>query len=151
MSLRYGLRTARDLFDKLRRDLGSLETQVSSDQLFNFVVTARHLPEWVERDPTVPQKVVAGLPALRASSLYKACRDIADASKHFELTNARAERTNVSEVSSAQGYGVGRFGAGEYGVGEESIKIVTDDGNSIDALDFAKQVTAAFERVLDAT
>ena len=51
MALRFGLRTASDLFAKLRRDAALLDEEVTSDLFFNFVVTARHLPEWIEKDP----------------------------------------------------------------------------------------------------
>ena len=57
MSLRYGLLTARDLFEKLERDFEVLDGQVTSDAVFNFVVTAYHLCEWITEDPSItPQE-----------------------------------------------------------------------------------------------
>ena len=88
MSLRYGLRSAADLFAKLRRDSAALEAEVSSDSTFNFVVTAYHLKEWIASDPSIevdPTK----LERIARSKWFQACRDLANASKHFELDPRR--------------------------------------------------------------
>lgn len=55
MSLTYGLKTARDLLAKLERDADLLQSEVSSDRFFNFVVTAYSLADWVQADPSVRQ------------------------------------------------------------------------------------------------
>ena len=149
MTLRYGLTTAVELLEKLRRDLARLDDEVIGDHLFNFVVTARHLPEWFAKDPAMSEPVRAAIEGITASPLYKACRDIADASKHFQLRADRAQSTNVSEVSSARGYGVGRYGKGAYGVGEESITIELDTGESIHALEFARQIVGMYDAAIE--
>jgi len=108
--------------------------------MFNFVVTARHLPEWIEKDPTAPPESKSALSAVRDTDVYRTCRDIADASKHFELTAKRSVESNVGEVSSDQGYGVGRYGKGGYGVGEESITVLLASGERTDALAFSRLI-----------
>ena len=54
MSLTYGLQTARDLLEKLRRDAKLLDDEVSSDRFFNFVIAGYSLIHWVKKDPSVP-------------------------------------------------------------------------------------------------
>jgi hypothetical protein len=46
----------------LQRDAAGLEEEVTSDRLFNFVVTGYSMIDWVENDPNVP-------PAARADGL----------------------------------------------------------------------------------
>jgi hypothetical protein len=130
MSLRYGLQTAHDLFDKLQRDVQLLDEEVTSDRMFNVVVTARHLAEWIEKERGIR------LNELHDTDLFKTCRDIANASKHFELT----KQTEVDEVSSSRGYGVGRYGKGGFGVGEESISIKVKSQDPVNALEFARRL-----------
>lgn len=149
MSLRYGLVTGVQLFEKLCRDLALLVEEVTSDRIFNFVVTARHLPEWFENDSSAPWATRSRLAKVQASSLYKICRDIADASKHFQLKPERARTTDVHEVSSERGYGLGRYGRGGYGVGEECITIVLDSGETLDALEFAQQVIDMYKAAVE--
>ena len=54
MSLTYGLQTAKELLEKLRRDAALLDEEVSSDRFFNFVVTGYSLIDWIKNDPAVP-------------------------------------------------------------------------------------------------
>jgi hypothetical protein len=151
MSLTYGLRTAADLFAKLGRDYQLLAERVTSDGLFNFIVTARHLPEWIQKDPASTAEVRQRVDVLVTSPVFKACRDIADASKHFGLTPRRANKTSVSEATSARAFGVGRYGRGPYGVGEELITITMDDGTDLEALAFANELVKGFESLFLAT
>jgi hypothetical protein len=135
MSLRYGLQTARDLFDKLQRDVQLLDEEVTSDRMFNVVVTARHLAEWIEKESGIDR-----INELRDTDLFNTCRDIADASKHFELSEDMAKQTRVDEVSSERGFGLGRHGKGGFGVGQESISIKVKSQDPVNALEFARRL-----------
>jgi hypothetical protein len=55
LSLTFDLKSARDLLAKVKRDAAALDVQVTSDRLFNFIVTSYCLIDWVKTDPTVPQ------------------------------------------------------------------------------------------------
>lgn len=94
MSLTYGLKTAKDLLDKLRRDAKMLDDEVSSDRFFNFVITGYSLIEWVMKDPSVPQsaKTTSEKANLYKNQWLKVCGDIADASKHFTLDLNRQKK-----------------------------------------------------------
>jgi hypothetical protein len=135
MSRTYGIRTARDLLAKQERDAQLLREEVSSDRFFNFVVTAYSLADWIQNDPTVPASAKADLARFRSTPAIQVCRDLANASKHFQLDPRRNPNPAVTAADSERGFGVGRYGMGGYGVGEEKITVLHSAGNSIDGLD----------------
>ena len=139
MSLTYGLLTVKDLFKKLERDSKLLDEEVTSDRMFNFVVTGYSMIDWIKNDPSVPQsaKDENHIKRLRCQLWLKVCGNLANASKHFKLTR-RGPITSSS--TSSQGFGVGRFGKGGFGIGEESIEILLNDGTKYDGLDLVNGV-----------
>lgn len=58
MNLTYDVTNSRDLFQKLMRDADRLKKEGSSNTyaLFDFVVTAHHLKEWIKKDKTMPRQ-----------------------------------------------------------------------------------------------
>ena len=96
---KFGLKTPRDLFDKLKYDAKLLlrernenyeEQRLEEFEAFNFFVTAGHLyHDWLKKG-TSPDKPKHALDKIKASdSTFKevkdVLRDIANGSKHFEL------------------------------------------------------------------
>lgn len=143
--LRYGLRTARDLYEKLRRDAARLDEQVTSDGFFNFVVTAYSLADWIKNDPSIPQSARQDPEATKhkGADILLLCGELANGSKHFLLT--KNTPPSASKVTSSMGYGVGRFGTGLFGVGEEEIAIEMRDGTLRTCLEFVQQVLHFWE------
>ena len=144
MTLTFGLATARDLFAKLQRDSQALDDEVTSDRLFNFVVTGYSMIDWIKRDPSVPPsaKMPAEIQSLYDNQWLKVCGDLATAVKHFKLT----QRVPVTAATSAsQGFGVGRYGKGGFGVGEESIEVQLNDGTIFHCLDLANGVLSSWQ------
>lgn len=139
MTLTFDLKSARDLFAKLQRDAEALDQQVTSDRLFNFVVTGYSMIDWIKNDPNVPApaKTAAVVDGLRNDRWLRVCGDLANACKHFTLQ----KRSPVTaSARSESGYGAGRFGHGGYGIGEESIDIQLNDGASLQCLELVKNV-----------
>lgn len=65
-----------------------MDDEVTSDRLFNFVVTGYSMIDWIKNDPSVPASAKA---RALAQGLYddqwlKICGDLATAVKHFKLT-----------------------------------------------------------------
>ena len=144
-----GMTSARDLFAKLQRDAALLDEMVTSDRFFNFVVTGWSLKEWVRNDPTVPSsaKTKQVLANLHKDKWFNICREIANASKHYELNE---QNPVTMSATSRQGYGLGRFGKGNYGVGEESIIVQLNPqpgggSSSIRCLDLVQGVLTCWE------
>lgn len=133
------LQSATDLFGKLRRDAALLDEEVTSDRLFNFVVTGYSLIDWIKRDPTVPQvaKSSSEIDGLYSDLWLTICGDVATAAKHFKLTR---RSPTASGVESKQGLGLGRFGKGRWGVGEEQITILMPDGSGHSLFDLVNGV-----------
>jgi hypothetical protein len=146
MSRTYGLKSARDLLAKLERDAALLREEVSSDRFFNFVVTAYSLADWIEKDPSVPASARSSLQQFRGTSEIQTCRDLANASKHFELDKKMSPSPTVATAESEEGFGVGRFGVGGYGVGEEEITVTLTAGNVINGLDVMENAVRAWKQ-----
>src|SRR5207244_10951499 len=89
MQLTPGLQTAKDLHEKLKRDAGLLQEEVTSDRFFNFVITGWSLVDWVQNDTTVPLHLKCAVVGLRNNQWLKVCGDLATAAKHFALTRRR--------------------------------------------------------------
>ncbi|HEU5341666.1 hypothetical protein [Edaphobacter sp.] len=140
-SLSLPLKSADDLFEKLKRDATLLDSEVTTDRFFNFVITGYSLIDWVKADPAMATVEVE---SLYANRWLKICGDLATAGKHFELSR----RLPITiEASSSQGYGCGRYGRGGYGTGEEQIQIKLNDGTVINCLDFVREVVAFWAMV----
>jgi hypothetical protein len=133
-----GLDSAFDLFRKVERDRAAVERDVTPDALFNFVVTAHSLTDWVQKDPTIlPAAEEACASLAKTNDWLRACRDLANGSKHFAID--RYEPL-VEHADAVSGYGVGRYGVGAYGQGEWRIT-VSWGGTTHDALAFVAEVT----------
>ena len=150
MSRTYGLKSARDLLAKLERDAAQLREEVSSDRFFNFVVTAYSLADWIERDPSVPAAAKASLQTFRGKVEIQTCRDLANASKHFELDKKKSPSPTVAKADSEEGFGVGRSGVGGYGVGEEEITVTLTAGNVVNGLDVMEGAVRAWKQFFSA-
>lgn len=137
MPLTFGLKDASDMLAKLHHEHERIEREVTSYDLFNFVVTAYSLIDWVKNDPAVPPAAKRDLSSIRQDKYMRVCRDLANANKHFKLDY---KDPVTSEATSKSGFGVGRFGAGAFGRGEESVTIVLTDETEYDALAFARSV-----------
>ena len=118
--------------------MARLEAEVTSDTYFNFVITAYHLCDWIKADTTVPAGARAALGALRKQLPIRVCRDLANGSKHFQLTYPDVI---VADATCTTGFGVGRYGGGPFGVGEASIPVTLSDGTVLDGLGLARQAT----------
>jgi hypothetical protein len=122
----------------------ALDEEVTSDRLFNFVVTCYSMIDWVKNDPGIPAsaKTDIAVQGVYNDKWLKVCGDLATASKHFKLTN-RVPIT--SSATTSQGFGVGRYAKGGYGVAEESIEVQLNDGTTLVCLDLVRGVVACWQ------
>ena len=137
------LRSAADLFQKLRRDAALLEQEVTSDRFFNFVVTGYSLIDWIKHDPSVASgaKTETEVQTLYADYWLTLCGDVAMAAKHFKLTR---RSPTASHVSAKRGYGLGGYGKGGYGVGEEQIIVHLPNGTTHSLSELVEGVLGAW-------
>ncbi len=146
MALTFSLLSVNDLFAKLQRDAAALEQEVTSDRLFNFVVTGYSMIDWVKNDPKVPPAAKADpvVQGLHDDRWLRICGDLANGCKHFTL-DLHKRKPITASASSKRGYGVGRYGKGGYGVGEESIEVQLNDGTSFPCLDLVNNVIKSWQ------
>ena len=148
MRLTPGINNSRDLFQKLKRDADRLKKEGSSnaDAMFDFVVTAHHLKEWIKQDNTMPREAKRQLSAVERTPQLRMCADIANASKHFLRVPRNAY---IRGVRSLRGLGIGRIGTGPIGHGEQVITIELDTGKVIHALNFCMEVLELYRPLFE--
>jgi hypothetical protein len=99
MALTYGLKSPRDLFEKVKRDAQLLVQDLTSDKFFNFVVTGYSIIDWVKNDPSISQPVKSAVINLYTDPWIKVCGDLANASKHFTLDEPKRTPITASAES----------------------------------------------------
>lgn len=142
MPLTFGLAKLSDLSAKLQRDAVALNEEVTSDRLFNFVVTGYSMIDWVKNDPTVPASAKMAIDVFRNEKWVRVCGDLATAAKHFSL---KRRKPITDSVTTERGWGDGRFSKGGWGVGEESIEVTLNDGTTFSCLELAEGVIDSWE------
>lgn len=100
---RIPLHSADDLYAKLKREHARLQAGWSTDDSFNFIVTAYHLyDDWARRAGTRAQQQRRNRLDPIAERLMHVLRDITNASKHWKLDAPNERKRVVGEVSSAR-------------------------------------------------
>ncbi|MEZ7204771.1 hypothetical protein [Pseudoalteromonas sp. DY56-GL79] len=100
-SLRVGLHSCEELFEKLKWEYSQLQEDWSNSYItFNFVLTANHLyADWVTSQGTkIQRQKVNRLPEL-GKQLFAVLRDVANASKHWQLDRKSEKKKVVESVS----------------------------------------------------
>ena len=92
-SPRMPINTVEELFDKLKWEESRLVESWSVYDSWNFIVTAYHLYcDWIEKEGSMATQAqrerLDALPP-EAKILFKAVRQVANASKHFDLDSAK--------------------------------------------------------------
>ena len=155
----YDLRDYRDLYAKLRRDVTRFNEEPCGDHLFNAMVTAWSLADWLLADLTPTDAMLPGLTALsgktpgqagRNSSLLhpamQICRDIAEARKHGKLDRPALAVTGVRATDGRLG---GGFLLGFSRLNQTKHRYaVFADGQMHDAEDILGKVLAHYDEFL---
>ncbi|MGL4500536.1 MAG: hypothetical protein ACRCU2_15825 [Planktothrix sp.] len=155
MRLTAGFDNARDLFEKLKRDAEKLENEVNPDNMFNFIVTAFSICDWVEKDTRVLKRVKKKLGSLREDTIIEICQDIANSSKHFVLRPKAEAKKHTDQIIFKHGFGQGGFDRGPFGVGESDITIKgiatrnNPQGIEVNIVDFKEKVLEVLKKFLD--
>lgn len=110
-SPRIPINTVEEMFNKLKWEEGRFLESLSVYDTWNFVVTAHHLSkDWIKKQPIATQDQKdrqASLPA-EVTRLFVALGNIADGSKHFDLTWAKngqiVKEVTEPEVSDYDSY-----------------------------------------------
>lgn len=156
MSLRYFYLSPGDLFNKLEREARRLSQAAASsdkaamcDHFFNFCVTAHSMRDWVIHSyGALPQDVHD-----RCNQVDElaACRDIANASKHFSLKADSKQVARGAVVSRSSVVDVFEDAIGKYHVSEPretiDISLVIEGHRPQESHQFARAVIEAGEAI----
>lgn len=78
--------TPRNLYEKILRDSDRLDSEISGDNLFNFMATAYRLQAWIKKSPMAQHETIKRL--LRKASrnpFMQNCAAVLEGKKHFAL------------------------------------------------------------------
>ena len=133
-----------DQLNRVRRFLKRIETHDRSpvdydDDLWSFFQNCWHLKDWIKHDSKIPQASRDGISHdIWSSKHLLICADLANATKHLQLTNVHAGAKH-----SHKNY---RLRTG----GPSSVEYFIDagDGSKIDGLDLARRCIAEWEALL---
>ena len=129
-------------FDKLvnnrNRDLVHYE-----DDVWHFFQDCWHLKDWIKHDNQISQtyRDSVEIDANRSEAL-RICADLANRSKHLNLTNRRLD-ANVSKRNLTINVGPPGEGSGEY-----NFVVLLEDGREMDAIAVAEDAMKEWRRLL---
>lgn len=150
--LNYWYNSARDLFGKVYRDKDKLHESVNSqdheriaDAIFNFVVTAYHVRDWLKQEAItsfIPQDVDN---YVNHNKVLSICADLCNGSKHRILTKSLKStatgtgnsplKVSMTSITCSSSIAVTGF----------TPVIDTLEGNQYDILSWADQVVSTWE------
>lgn len=119
------------MLDKAHREHARLKGCVDIDNVFNFMVTANHIRDYVERLGSVPQAL---LQSFLADQDLRDCRDLCDKGKHVRLTRRADPSTRVMSSHIGAGY------VGEMMVGAGDTWLLESSGRTVDIERLAERV-----------
>jgi hypothetical protein len=131
--------SAVDLLRKSQLDFGRFDEEVNSHNVFNFLCTLNHIPDWVIKDETLPKDAREEAEKLKKEHDVNLIRQLCNRAKHFRK-KASDPTTRVQS-----GFGHGRFGKGPFGVGEPSHE-VKDGGTYVNVLHIGRRALTAWEQ-----
>jgi hypothetical protein len=119
------------------------------DHLFNFAVTAQALRDWVRKHPKVSMNKSAFDALCNKERVLEACRDIANAHKHFDFKQLRKTKTARQKYSMMRP--VFQNGDGKMIVApakrQPDIEIIIGNGCSVRLQEFTYDVIEAWRRI----
>ena len=146
----FELRTAKDLYSKLKRDFSAFEKdQLNSDVAFNFFVTAWHLLEWAYPGDTFTQKKIRD-----SNVVLQICEHLAVGAKHFKPTSKKHKSVMSSDITGGiWAKGVWATGIWVKGMWDEKLVVTLDGdaayqfGEKIYAIDLAEEVMSFWQQL----
>jgi len=138
VSLVYRFNKPVELLEKLRRERDRLRHALTlqsdeemADHLFNLVVTAFHIKDWLKESSKGQTYSVSDVESyVQSTQVLSACRDLCNSGKHFQIDRYTPATRDV----------YGSAGASVV------IKVLMCDSTKYEALDMADQAIAAWER-----
>jgi hypothetical protein len=134
----FELATPRDLLAKTQREYQRLVSCVDIDNVFNFLVTANHIRDYVLQSGLVSEST---LDTFTLDQDIKDCSDLANTGKHLVLTRPPRVAPATRVVQSYIGAGK----VGEMMVGSGEVWLLGRGDHSVDIIVFAGRVVQKWE------
>lgn len=130
--------TPRQMLEKAKRELQRLAEDMTSDNVFNFFVTAYHIVDRVEVPGTVPRQDIR---ALYSNPDFKKCKYICNKSKHRKLKKDDDEFSTYRRPAAVFGEAV--FGESIYNGGRAYF--IIDKNERVDVLELGQDIIYLWE------
>lgn len=109
---------------------GTPDVQVTFDIVLTFFINCYHVRDWLERSGALEKSTIDQL--FRDSASLRACADIANIAKHFDLTSSPRLTYQLSFAREYVGVGHGWFG-------KDARLVILSDGKTIDVLELVEK------------
>ena len=140
-----------DLLAKARRDREALQLAVNEsnelvlrDKLFDFSLTAYHIVDWVKAFH--PDLAPAAYALLNAVPALGACRDLANANKHFALALERGPYRSHPPTVGQVDYSAAPPVSADLPTARRWLKVVLVEGTRLRVEDVVDQALSAWEK-----
>ena len=133
----FELSTPMHMLDKTRREHHRLQDEVNIDNVFNFMVTANHIRDYVKKSGAVPEPI---LNAFFQEQDMLDCQDLCNKGKHMTLERNRPDPS--TRIMSSQ---IGAGYIGEMVVGSGDTWLLVSGDRKVDIVELADRVLHKLE------
>ena len=132
----FELQSARDMLNKARREFSRLQSDLCTDNVFNFFVTAHHIKDYA-KDEGIPESEFLNV------ADFQLCRKICNMAKH--LADHGKYKDNTFTAQSVTLWDEGLWDDGLWD-GKEAIFFF--EGSLLDILQIAERVIKTWDAIL---
>jgi hypothetical protein len=132
----FELQSARDMLEKARREFSRLQSDLSTDNVFNFFVTAYHIKDYAKE---------VGIPESQFLNVvdFQLCKKLCNMAKH--LADHGKYKDNKHSVESVKLWNDGLWEDGLWDCKEAKFIF---EGNQLDILQLAERVLNICDSIL---
>lgn len=128
----FELQSPRDMLNKAKREFARLKTDLNTDNVFNFFVTAHHIKDYA-KDYRIPES------QFPRGVDFRLCRDLCNMGKHLGGSDRKYIDNKYSEESVT---------LWDEGLWDGKEAVFEFQGNRVDILKIAEKVINAWDAVL---
>ena len=132
----FGLKSPRDMLEKARGEFTRMQADLSTNNVFNFVITANHIWDYA-KDSGIP------MDQLPSAGDFQLCRELCNMAKH--LSHKYTYKDNKYSEESVKLWAEGLWAEGLWD-GKQAI--FEFEGKQVDIIEFAMRVIDGWDAFL---